>query len=1102
MLLLEDLRSLQLQILLCLVGFLMVVLILGVLQSPTGYTASQTSGSLNVNGAAVSQGITFTVIPSTYSVTFSAIGFTSGPSWSVTFRGSTQSSTGSSIVFTGVPNGGPYSWTLTPPSGYTASLTSGSITVNGGEVSQGITFTAVPSAYSVTFSESGLNSGTSWSVTFRGSTQSSTTNSIVFSGVPNGGPYSWSLTSPTGYTASQTSGSLNVNGAAVSQGITFTAIPSTYSVTFSAIGFTSGPSWSVTFRGSTQSSTGSSIVFTGVPNGGPYSWTLTPPSGYTASLTSGSITVNGGEVSQGITFTTIVNGYSLTFSPPSTSVTRGSGSMTYNIVVTKVSGSPSPVTLSVTNAPAGVSCSFSSNSQSPTFSSTLTVTASSTAALGATTLTVKGTGGGVADQFFTASLSVVESNLFTKTLSIDIVKPLNSTVLGSVPVTYTLRITSNGVSVKDAQVRIFTNDAQCLQLGPALTDSLGFATITAHSTLKIGTKVSWSVEVKKEGYSTITSPKYVFAYSPALAPIVSAALQAIDSQKESLLAAALATDNAMPEPPGLTTIKTCIDLVPGPDLKLFKNKILNSFVDQLPAKIVSEALSQEVNSGHLLGMYDTLVYGDMVENFDNIKKEIMEISMDDALLRGVNNQEFVNNQLSYFTYINSEASSYESAINKIVNQHDEEQFMKDVAFTGVGVVLTVATVGAAPGVLAIIKVAELGTSATGLMFDLGQNDKYKASLLTTIWQAVYDAGFYADSMLCSFKFLRNQISMGSTLPSTSISVGIPNDSGSFSVTVSNNYNKEMKFKVQVLAEAFCPELFNRMVTTSDLYLFNPFIGYSYNAEILVAANSQSTVWVNSNIGDWFDKVKSTFGSNQFTIKYSSTVRVFIEDSSQNDRELALKTASNAASVIYMSTQQNPVSGTQTQTSTSNQQLTITLSEPGHKLYLHVFDSNGNHVGLNRTSNSIDCQIIGATYSDLGQTTKITIPYNVTTLRYEVDALDAESSIETYQVTTAFLNDTKVLSNKTQLGTINVDESQAYLVKISEDANSISVDQQTEFGLIDNQLLSVPIVGGLATLIDPILPGYGLHISIAIVVVLLIVMLMTVFVVLKKRRKLI
>ena len=127
MLLLEDLRSLQLQILLCLVGFLMVVLTLGVLQSPTGYTASQTSGSLTVNGASVSQGITFTVIPSTYSVTFSAIGFTSGPSWSVTFRGSTQSSTGSSIVFTGVPNGGPYSWTLTPPSGYTASLTSGSI---------------------------------------------------------------------------------------------------------------------------------------------------------------------------------------------------------------------------------------------------------------------------------------------------------------------------------------------------------------------------------------------------------------------------------------------------------------------------------------------------------------------------------------------------------------------------------------------------------------------------------------------------------------------------------------------------------------------------------------------------------------------------------------------------------------------------------------------------------------------------------------------------------------------------------------------------------------------------------------------------------------
>ena len=239
--------------------------------SPGGYSADYYfemayPGQLWQNNQRWSS-VSVTVLDSTYTVTFSAIGFTSGPSWSVTFRGSTQSTTGSSIAFTGVPTGGPYSWTLTPPSGYTSSLTSGSITVNNGDVTQGFTFSVA--AYSVTFSESGLNSGTSWSVTFRGSTQSSTTNSIVFSGVPNGGPYSWSLTAPTGYTASQTSGSLTVSGASVSQGITFSVNP-TLAVTI-YLGLLR-PSWSVTFRGSTQSSTGSSIVFTGVPNGGPYSW--------------------------------------------------------------------------------------------------------------------------------------------------------------------------------------------------------------------------------------------------------------------------------------------------------------------------------------------------------------------------------------------------------------------------------------------------------------------------------------------------------------------------------------------------------------------------------------------------------------------------------------------------------------------------------------------------------------------------------------------------------------------------------------------------------------------------------------------------------------
>ncbi|MGC9137644.1 MAG: S53 family peptidase, partial [Thermoplasmata archaeon] len=80
---------------------------------------------------------------------------------------------------------------------------------------------STPATYTVTFTESGLPSGTSWSVTLAGSTKSSTTNTITFS-EPNGS-YSFSVGTVTGYTASPSSGTINVNGANVNQAITFTA---------------------------------------------------------------------------------------------------------------------------------------------------------------------------------------------------------------------------------------------------------------------------------------------------------------------------------------------------------------------------------------------------------------------------------------------------------------------------------------------------------------------------------------------------------------------------------------------------------------------------------------------------------------------------------------------------------------------------------------------------------------------------------------------------------------------------------------------------------------------------------------------------------------
>jgi len=162
----------------------------------------------------------------TYEITFMESGFPSGTSWSVTFNGKSESSSTNTITFS-EPNG-TYSYSIATVSGYKVSLSSGTITVNGKNVNQAITFTSVTtSLYTITFAESGLPSGTSWSVTFNGKTETSNNNTISFT-EPNG-TYSFSIASINGYSVSPSSGSITVKGTNITQNVTFKSVTTTTS---------------------------------------------------------------------------------------------------------------------------------------------------------------------------------------------------------------------------------------------------------------------------------------------------------------------------------------------------------------------------------------------------------------------------------------------------------------------------------------------------------------------------------------------------------------------------------------------------------------------------------------------------------------------------------------------------------------------------------------------------------------------------------------------------------------------------------------------------------------------------------------------------------
>ena len=292
--------------------------------SVAGYTANPPSGSVTVNGAAVTQAIVFSSSTAPlYLVTFTESGLPSGTAWSVLLNGVTGgASAPGSIVFS-EPNG-TYSFTIGSVAGYTANPSLGSVTVNGAAVTQAIVFSSSnTSMYPVTFTESGLPSGTAWSVMLNGVTESaSAPASIVFS-EPNG-TYSFTIGSVAGFTASPSSGSVTVNGAAVNEVATFSPVSATgyYAVTFTTQGLPAGTGgWSVDVLSSSFSiygllaETGNTAVFE-LPNGTYYASAYAEDSNYTTSPSNHEFNVTGASESEVFVFTLIPppSGYTVTFS--------------------------------------------------------------------------------------------------------------------------------------------------------------------------------------------------------------------------------------------------------------------------------------------------------------------------------------------------------------------------------------------------------------------------------------------------------------------------------------------------------------------------------------------------------------------------------------------------------------------------------------------------------------------------------------------------------------------------------------------------------------------------------------------------------------------
>ncbi len=249
--------------------------------------ASPSRGTVDVAGTALTVDVSF-ALPPTYAVTFTETGLPAGTLWTLTVGAHVGSSSTNSISVA-LANG-TYAYAINAATGYTPLPRNGSVTVLGTPVNINVVYSAPPT-FAVTFTESGLSTGTNWSVSFNGGTGYSTTASIAFSVADNS--YLYSVGAVAGYSSSPSSGTVTVSGAAVNVAIQFTSTgPAKYAVTFTESGLPSGTNWSIVISGGPTLRGTTATLSTQLANGS-YSYTVGAVSGYQSQPTSGTVKVAG-----------------------------------------------------------------------------------------------------------------------------------------------------------------------------------------------------------------------------------------------------------------------------------------------------------------------------------------------------------------------------------------------------------------------------------------------------------------------------------------------------------------------------------------------------------------------------------------------------------------------------------------------------------------------------------------------------------------------------------------------------------------------------------------------------------------------------------------
>jgi len=145
--------------------------------------------------------------------------------------------------------------------------------------------------------------------------------------------------------------------------------------------------------------------------------------------------------------------------------------------------------------------------------------------------------------------------------------------------------------------------------------------------------------------------------------------------------------------------------------------------------------------------------------------------------------------------------------------------------------------------------------------------------------------------------------------------------------------------------------------------------------------------------------------------------------------------------------------------------TTQLREQQHKLYLHIYDNQRRHVGLNYESNKTEMGIPDSWYYDnLNGSTVIILPADILNYKIVIDAIFSNRTSEFYDLTITNMRDEEISDETVFQSLIKKGETQELTVKISQEGRIILPQQILWWQRYWYMLVALAIIlGGISCL---------------------------------------